>query len=53
MKAMIKKTKNGQYRFNLVARNGEKIATGETYTRKRNLKKTLSKYFPQFKIVEV
>jgi uncharacterized protein YegP (UPF0339 family) len=34
MKFVIKKTSNNQFRFNLVAGNGESVATSETYTRK-------------------
>jgi uncharacterized protein YegP (UPF0339 family) len=30
----VKKTSNGQSRFNLVASNGQVIATSESYTRK-------------------
>jgi uncharacterized protein len=33
-KFVIKKTSNGQYRFNLKAANGEIIATSETYKTK-------------------
>lgn len=52
MKAIIKKTKNSQFRFNLVGTNGEKIATSETYTRKAKAVQTLKRYFSKFKIVE-
>jgi uncharacterized protein YegP (UPF0339 family) len=34
MKFVIKKTSNDQFRFNLVASNGQTVATSETYTRK-------------------
>jgi uncharacterized protein YegP (UPF0339 family) len=34
MKFVVKKTSNGQFRFNLVASNGQTVATSETYTRK-------------------
>jgi uncharacterized protein YegP (UPF0339 family) len=34
MKFVVKKTSNGQFRFNLVAGNGQTVATSETYTRK-------------------
>lgn len=37
-KFVIKKTSNGQYRFNLKAGNGEIIATSETYTSKAGAK---------------
>lgn len=50
MKAVIKKTKNKQYRFNLIGDNGEKIATSETYTRRVKAIQTLNKYFPKFSI---
>jgi uncharacterized protein YegP (UPF0339 family) len=33
-KFVLKKTSNGQFRFNLKAGNGEIIATSETYTTK-------------------
>jgi uncharacterized protein len=33
-KFVLKKTTNGQYRFNLVAGNGEIIATSESYKTK-------------------
>lgn len=50
MKAILRKTRNNQFRFNLVGNNGEKIATSETYTSKAMAKKTLKKYFPKFKL---
>jgi uncharacterized protein YegP (UPF0339 family) len=31
---VVKKTSNGQFRFNLVASNGQVVATSETYSRK-------------------
>ena len=34
MRFVIKKTSNGQFRFNLVASNGQIVATSETYARK-------------------
>lgn len=34
MKFVIRRTSNDQFRFNLVAGNGEVVATSETYTRK-------------------
>lgn len=52
MKAVLKKTRNNQFRFNLVGNNGEKIATSETYTSKAMAKKTLKKYFPGFSLVD-
>lgn len=33
MKFRIKKASNGQFRFNIVASNGQIVATSETYTR--------------------
>jgi uncharacterized protein YegP (UPF0339 family) len=51
MKAVIKRTRNKEFRFNLIGDNGEKIATSETYTRKAKAIKTLSKYFPEFEVV--
>jgi uncharacterized protein YegP (UPF0339 family) len=35
VKFVVKKTSNGQFRFNLVASNGQVVATSETYTRKQ------------------
>ena len=51
MKAVIKRTRNRQYRFNLIAKNGEKIATSETYITYTKAIKTLKKYFPLFEII--
>ena len=34
VKFQIKKTSNNQYRFNLVASNGQVLATSETYVQK-------------------
>lgn len=34
MKFQIKKTSNNQYRFNIVAGNGQVLATSETYVQK-------------------
>ncbi len=34
MRFVVKKTSNDQYRFNIVAGNGQVVATSETYTRK-------------------
>lgn len=34
MKYVVHKTSNNQFRFNLVASNGQVVATSETYTRK-------------------
>jgi uncharacterized protein len=36
MKFVIKQTSNGQYRFNIVASNGQVVATSETYARKQS-----------------
>ena len=40
MKFEIKKSKNGQFYFNLLARNNKIVATSEMYTRKENALKT-------------
>lgn len=40
MRFEIKKSKNDQFYFNIVARNHEVIATSEMYTRKENALKT-------------
>ncbi len=50
--ARISRTSNKQFRFNLRARNGEIVATSETYTQKKSLKKTLENLFPQWEIVD-
>jgi uncharacterized protein len=34
VKFVVKKASNGQFRFNVVASNGQVVATSETYTRK-------------------
>lgn len=52
MKAILRKTRNSQFRFNLIGLNGEKIATSETYTTKAKAKKTLCTYFPSFEVVD-
>jgi uncharacterized protein YegP (UPF0339 family) len=36
MRFVLKQTSNGQFRFNLVAGNGQIVATSETYTRKQS-----------------
>jgi len=35
MQFVVKKSGNNQYRFNVVANNGEVVATSETYVRKQ------------------
>lgn len=52
MKAILSKTKNKQFRFNLTGLNGEKIATSETYTRKAKALQTLRTYFVLAEIVD-
>ncbi|HYN97191.1 MAG TPA: YegP family protein [Pilimelia sp.] len=42
MKFVVKKTSNGQFRFNLVASNGQVVATSETYTRKTSALETIA-----------
>jgi uncharacterized protein YegP (UPF0339 family) len=41
MKFVVKKTSNGQFRFNLVASNGQVVATSESYTRKASALETI------------
>ncbi|GAA4459477.1 YegP family protein [Phytohabitans houttuyneae] len=41
MKFEVKKTTSGQFRFNLVASNGQVVATSETYTRKQSAMDTI------------
>jgi uncharacterized protein YegP (UPF0339 family) len=38
MKYQIKRTSNNQYRFNIVATNGQVLATSETYVAKASAK---------------
>jgi uncharacterized protein len=42
MRFVLKKTSNGQFRFNLVASNGQTVATSETYTRKQSALDTIA-----------
>lgn len=41
MKFQIKKTSNNQFRFNIIATNGQVLATSETYTRKQSAQDTI------------
>ena len=41
MKFILKKTGNGQYRFNILASNGQVVATSETYARKQSALDTI------------
>jgi uncharacterized protein len=41
MRFVIKKTSNDQFRFNIVAGNGQVVATSETYTRKESAMDTV------------
>lgn len=54
MKAIIKQVKKGkkkgEFRFTLLAGNGEVIAVSETYTQKHNVIGLLTVHFPSFKI---
>ncbi len=42
MKFVVKKTSTGQFRFNLLASNGQTVATSETYTRKASALETIA-----------
>jgi uncharacterized protein YegP (UPF0339 family) len=42
MKFQVNKTSNGQFRFNLVAPNGQIVATSETYERKQSALDTIA-----------
>ena len=42
MKFVVKKTSNGQFRFNLVASNGQVVATSESYKRKGSALDTIA-----------
>jgi uncharacterized protein YegP (UPF0339 family) len=41
MKFVVKKTSNGEFRFNLIASNGQVIATSESYKEKRSALSTI------------
>ena len=41
MKFVLKKTSNDQFRFNLVASNGQVVATSESYVRKASALQTI------------
>jgi uncharacterized protein YegP (UPF0339 family) len=42
VKFVVKKTSDGQFRFNLVASNGQVVATSESYTRKNSAMETIA-----------
>ena len=42
MKFMVKKTSNGEFRFNLVASNGQVVATSESYKQKASAMNTIA-----------
>jgi uncharacterized protein YegP (UPF0339 family) len=42
MKFALTKASNGQFRFNLVASNGQVVATSESYTRKTSALETIA-----------
>jgi uncharacterized protein YegP (UPF0339 family) len=46
MKFIIKRTRNKEFYFTLVATNNKVIATGETYKRKGSLLNTIKKINP-------
>jgi uncharacterized protein YegP (UPF0339 family) len=41
MKFQVKKTSNGQFRFNIVASNGQVVATSETYKQLASARSTI------------
>lgn len=48
-----KGTKSKEFKFSLYGDNGEPLCNGsEHYTRVHNARKTLSRYFPNFEIIE-
>ena len=55
-KAVIKRVshgkKKGEFRFTLIAENGEVIATSETYTQKHNVTDLIQAHFPEFEVVD-
>ena len=42
MKFVVKKSSNGQFRFNLVASNGQIVATSESYKQKKSALDTIA-----------
>jgi len=42
MKFVVKKTSNGEFRFNMVATNGQVVATSESYKQKASALNTIS-----------
>ncbi|GIE98787.1 YegP family protein [Paractinoplanes rishiriensis] len=42
MKFVVKETSNGQFRFNLVASNGQVVATSESYQQKASAMSTIA-----------
>ncbi|MFF5288348.1 YegP family protein [Paractinoplanes globisporus] len=42
MKFVVKKTSNGEFRFNMVATNGQVVATSESYKQKASALSTIS-----------
>ena len=42
MKFVVKETSNGQFRFNLVASNGQVVATSESYKQKASAMSTIA-----------
>ena len=42
MKFVVKKSSNGQFRFNLVASNGQVVATSEAYQQKASALSTIA-----------
>lgn len=42
MKFELKNSSNGQFRFNIVASNGQVVATSEAYTRKQSALDTIA-----------
>ena len=42
MKFELKKSSSGQFRFNLIASNGQIVATSETYERKQSALDTIA-----------
>jgi uncharacterized protein YegP (UPF0339 family) len=42
MKFVVKKTSNGEFRFNMVAGNGQVVATSESYKQKASAMSTIA-----------
>ena len=53
MKFEIKKSSTGQFRFNLVASNGQVVASSETYSRRQSALDTIASIKKNVRIANV